>query len=93
MKTEIYTWRVSPELKTGLEREARRRKLSMSAALDLAAREWLEKNGAGKDGEEEQLRLRRAASRFVGALASGDAKRSENVSTAVRRRLRSQYGR
>jgi hypothetical protein len=41
MKTEVYSWRVSPDIKTGLEREARRRKMSVSAVLDLAAREWL----------------------------------------------------
>ena len=34
MKTEVATWRVSPDVKTSLEREARRRKISMSAALD-----------------------------------------------------------
>ena len=43
MKTEVYSWRVSADLKTGLEREARRRKISLSAALDLAAQEWLNK--------------------------------------------------
>ena len=43
MKTEVYSWRVSTELKTGLEREARRRKISLAAALDIAAHEWLTK--------------------------------------------------
>jgi hypothetical protein len=43
MKTEVYSWRVSRELKSGLEREARRRKLSLSAVLDLAVLEGLDK--------------------------------------------------
>ena len=61
MKTEVYSWRVSPEVKTGLEREARRRKISVSAVLDLAAREWLLKSGTEHEGDEEQRMLHEAA--------------------------------
>jgi hypothetical protein len=88
MKTEVYSWRVSPDIKTGLEREARRRKISLSAALDLAAREWLLKTSIANEDDEGQYRLKRAASRWLGALASGDAQRSEKVSQTVRQRLR-----
>jgi len=35
MKTEVYSWRVAADLKTGLMREAHRRKTSLSAVLDL----------------------------------------------------------
>ena len=93
MKTEVYSWRVSPDVKTGLEREARRRKISVSAALDLAAREWLLKTGMTNEDDDEQYRLKKAASRWLGALASGDAQRSEKVSQTVRHRLRRGYGR
>ena len=93
MKTEVYSWRVSSDVKTGLEREARRRKISMSAALDLAAREWLQKSGIANEGDEGQHRLQKAASKLLGALASGDAQRSERASRAVRQRLRQRYGR
>jgi hypothetical protein len=93
MKTEVYSWRVSSGLKTDLEREARRRKISMSAALDLAAREWLDKNDDGNEAEEEQLRLRKAASKFLGALKGTDPLRSEKASQMVRERLRRRYGR
>jgi hypothetical protein len=45
----------------GLEREARRRKISLSSALNLAAKEWLKNGGGdkggGKDDEREQRRL------------------------------------
>jgi hypothetical protein len=88
MKTEVYSWRVSPDVKTELEREARRRKISLSAALDLAAREWLLKTSSANEDDEGQYRLKKAASRWLGALASGDAQRSEKVSQTVRRRLR-----
>jgi len=93
MKTEVYSWRVSTDLKTELEHEARRRNISLSAALDVAAREWLNKNGAEDGGDEKQLRLQKAASECFGLLASGDAHRSETARQAVRQRLRRHYGR
>jgi hypothetical protein len=93
MKTEVYSWRVSSDVKTSLEREARRRKISMSAALDAAAREWLQKSGMTNEGDEEQRRLQKAASKWLGTLASGNAQRSETASQAVRERLRRRYGR
>jgi len=93
MKTEVYSWRVSSDVKTSLEREARRRKISMSAALDAAAREWLQKSATANEGDEAQRRLQKAASKWLGTLASGSAQRSETVSQAVRDRLRRHYGR
>ena len=93
MKTEVYSWRVSTNLKAGLEREARRRKMSLSAVLDLAAQEWLRKSSADNNDDEEQRRIQRAASKCFGVLASGDAQRSESVRQVVRERLRRRYGR
>ena len=87
MKTEVYSWRVAADLKSGLEREAQRRKMSLAGVLDLAAREWLSKGSAEGD-EEEQLRLRKAASDCLGTIASGDARGSEMVRETVRKRLR-----
>jgi hypothetical protein len=91
MKTEVYSWRVSPDLKSRLEREARRRNLSVSAILDLATREWLDECTPEMGGDEEQLRRRKAASKSIGALAGGNPHRSENVGQAVRQRLRQRY--
>jgi hypothetical protein len=93
MKSEVYSWRVSTDLKTGLEREARRRKISVSAALDSAARDWLKKIGAEIEGDEEQSRLHNAASKCFGVLASGNAHRSEATRQAVRQRLRRRHDR
>jgi hypothetical protein len=76
-----------------VEREARRRNMSVSAALDAAAREWLQKSGTANEGEEEQRRLRRTALKWIGALSSGNAEHSETASEAVRDRLRRRYGR
>jgi hypothetical protein len=88
MKTEVYSWRLSTDLKTGLEREARRRKTSLSSILEQAARDWLDKGGAEVESDEEQLRIRKAAFKCMGAISGKDPHRSENVRQAVRKRLR-----
>ena len=93
MKTEVYSWRVSRDLKTDLEHEARRRKTSLSAVLDLAAREWLKKSSAGSEGDEAQRRMHQAASKCLGAFASGVAHRSESARHTLRQRLRQRHGR
>jgi hypothetical protein len=93
MKTEVYSWRVSPDLKSGLEREARRRKISVSAALELAAQEWLEKRSADEDDAACQQKLQRAAAECFGALASGNRRRAETVRQAIGERLRRKYAR
>jgi hypothetical protein len=93
MKTEVYSWRVSTDIKTGLERDARRRKLSLAAVLDLAAEEWLKKSAAVEDDDEEQHRLQQAALKCFGSLAGGNPLRSENAASIVRERLRRQHGR
>ena len=93
MKTEVYSWRVSSEMKTNLEREARRRKISLSAVLDMAAQQWLMKSGSEDDENKRQRRLQKAASECFGVFASGDSRRSETAREAVRQRLRRRYGR
>ena len=90
MKSEVYSWRVSADLKSGLEREAQRRRMSLAGVLDLAARDWLSKGNAEGD-EEEQLRIRKAASECLGSIAGGDARRSEKVRETMRKRLRRQH--
>lgn len=92
MKTEVYSWRVSTELKTGLEREAKQRKVSLSAVLDLAARDWLAKNRADED-EEEQRRLHAAAAKSFGTISGPGGRRSERVRELVRERLPQRHGR
>ena len=93
MKTDVYSWRVARDLKMGLEREARRRKTSVSALLDLAVREWLNNRGADINGDEEQHRLHQAALKCLGAFAGGDAYRSETGRQVVRKRVRERHAR
>jgi hypothetical protein len=93
MKTEVYSWRVSTEIKTSLEHEARRRKISLSAVLDLAAEEWLKKSAPANDDDDQQRRLHQTALKCVGSIAGDDPLRSENAAKAVRQKLRRRHGR
>jgi hypothetical protein len=93
MKTEVYSWRVSRDVKTSLEHAARRRKVSLSAVLDMAAQEWLKNSGTEGDDDERQRTLQQAASECFGSIMSGDTRRSETAGEAVRQRLRRRYGR
>jgi hypothetical protein len=94
MKTEVYSWRVSQELKMSLEREARRRKISVSAVLDMAAEEWLKKSAANNgDDEREQKRLHAAAAKTIGTIKGGNPLRAENAREIVRQIIRERHGR
>jgi hypothetical protein len=93
MKTEVYSWRVSSELKQHLEREARRRKASVASILDAAAREWLRKSRTSIADDEEQKRLHAAIEPLLGSISGGDPHRSESVSEIVRAGLKKRYGR
>jgi hypothetical protein len=87
----VCNWRVSTELKAALEREARRRKISLSAALDLAAHEWLKKGSAEGDAVE-QRRLHAAAAKAIGTI-EGQPGNAENARDIVRPRIRQRHGR
>ncbi len=88
MDTEVYSWRVSRELKLELEQQARIRKTSLSAVLNLAVRDWLKQSAATVEEDEEQRRLHEAAVKCVGAFAGGNPRRAENTRQAIRERLK-----
>lgn len=93
MKTEVYSWRVSRELKSGLEREARRSGKSLSAVLDIAAKQWLAGIRPALAEEDEQRRLHEAAAQCFGTISRVDRRPGEAVRDAVRRRLQQRHGR
>jgi hypothetical protein len=88
MKTQIYSWRLSEELKSDLEREARLRKLPVAAVLEVAVRDWLKKSGEDVAGDQAQRKLHAAIEDCIGIVAGGDPRRSEKVRETVRKRLR-----
>jgi len=68
-KSEVYSWRVSPDLKMRLEAAAKDEKLSVGSLLERIAREWL--NGRRLSDEDEQRRLRERVMRTVGTASIG----------------------
>jgi len=86
-KSEVYSWRVSPELKSALEEAARAEQTSVSKLLDSIVAAWLEQAESNGDQEAIQRRLHRAAARTLGKIHGGDPRRAERARELVRRRL------
>lgn len=93
MKTDVYSWRLSSQLKSDLERAARRRNTKVSSVLEAAAREWLTRNAADVNDDAEQKRLHAAVAPLIGSIKGSDPRRSEKVNEIVRKSLRREYGR
>jgi len=93
MKTEVYSWRVSSELKQSLEREARRRKVSIASILDAAARAWLAKSRASITDDEEQKRLHAAIEPLLSSISRDIPYSPEILRETIRRRVNQRYGR
>jgi hypothetical protein len=71
-KSEVYSWRVAPDLKAALEDAAREERTSVGELLGRMARQWLHDRAAGaSESETAQRRIRESAGRFVGSLAGG----------------------
>jgi predicted transcriptional regulator len=93
MRTEVYSWRLSGELKSDLEREARLRKVPVSSVLETAVRDWLKKGDTDASEDEAQRKLHSAVAGCFGVLASGNPRQAETARDALRTRLRRRYGR
>ena len=92
-RSEVYSWRLDPELKAALEQEARRERASVGGLLERIAVGWLSGRRSGTNDDEEQARLRAGAVKTFGKIAGGDPHRSTTVRAAVRRRLAARRGR
>ena len=93
MRTEVYSWRLSGDLKSDLEREARLRKVPVSAVLETAVRDWLKKSDPDLSEEDAQRRLHAAAANCFGAVASGNSRRAETARATLRQRLKRRHAR
>jgi hypothetical protein len=93
MKNEVYSWRLSGELKSDLERKARLRRVPVSAVLETAVRDWLKNSDSEIPEEDAQRRLQAAASNCFGTIAIGNSRRAETARDAVRKRLRRRHAR
>ena len=94
MKTETFTWRVSPEVKSALEREARHEKVTLAALLDQVTRQWLHDRRAKSAGDlAGQSKLRAEAAKSIGEIAGENPFRSESVRVLIRERLARKHDR
>ena len=94
MKSEVYSWRLSPVLKTELEEAARAEKKSLAELLEQIAGDWLSRPRAGDPTEEErQQRIRAAALKAAGTLYGDDPDRAQNAKTEVRAIIARRHGR
>jgi hypothetical protein len=92
-KSEVYTWRVSPAMKSALEETARREGRSVSQLLEELVAARLNASGTEPEEEDRQRLLHERAAEFVGCLAGHDPERAAKARQHVRDRLRGRSSR
>jgi hypothetical protein len=92
MKTEVYSWRLSPHLKSQLQEAARAEQKSVSDLLEEIVKSWLQHARGQSDSEEErQRRVREAALKCAGTI-EGSPDLAENARSEVRARIARRHG-
>ena len=86
-KSEVYSWRVSPELKDRLMRVAQTRKLSLADLLDEISLAYL-RTYEDPDDEARQRALQAALAPCLGTVEGDDPNRSRRAGAQVQRKLR-----
>jgi predicted transcriptional regulator len=87
-KTEVYSWRLDPELKQRLDDAARAEKTSLGALLDRIARAWLADRRPDEDEETIERQIRTEAAKWIGSIRGSDPTRSLRAKEIVRERIR-----
>jgi hypothetical protein len=87
-KSEVYSWRLDPELKAQLEAAASDEKASIDAILDRLVCEWLKARAlAEEDDGERQRRLHALARLAMGTASVG----GPSATNAEVRKVMGQY--
>lgn len=86
-KSDVYSWRVDPDLKRAVEDAARTQHTSVSRLLDRIVSEWIADQSASRPEEDAQRNLHESAARAFGSIRGGDPHRSAQVRQRVRARL------
>ena len=88
-KSEVYSWRLSPDTKSALEEAARRERRTIGGILHDVVHAWLRDQRRSRRGEDaEQARLHAAAAKTFGVIRGGNPRRAERVRELVRGRLK-----
>ena len=91
-KNEVYSWRVSSNLKQAIEEAARRHGISGAELLELAVRDWLAQRATESD-DAEQERIKARVRAAIGTISGGDPHRAERASELVKAKLRARRAR
>lgn len=91
-RSEVYSWRLAPDLKSALEQEAKREGRSVGALLEQIAQAWLQAQRRLEDDAEEQKRLHEAVYKNIGGI-EGESDWSTTVRETVRRVIRKRRAR
>ena len=87
VKSEVYSWRLSPDTKAALEAVAREQRSTVGGVLHEVVREWL--RGRPLDRRDDgQGRLHAAAAKAFGTIRGGNPSRAERARELVRRRVK-----
>lgn len=93
MKSEVYSWRLSPTIKSSLEEAARREQATVAALLERIVTDWLSTHLEQSQEESAQRRLHAAAARTFGTIRGSNPSRSEQVGRTVRAKLAKRHAR
>jgi predicted DNA-binding protein len=91
MKTTVYSWRLSVELKSHLEEQARTEGRSVAALLEEFASDGLNGRRNGQSDDEAQAAIRRRAASAIGSIRGGDPTRASRASELVREIIRRKH--
>ena len=83
-KTEVYSWRISPELKNLLEEAARAEGQSLACLLERITTAWLEQQKAEAIDADIQEHIRNEAMKYVGSVRGEDPLRAQQASQRVK---------
>ena len=86
-KDEVYSWRLSSDLKYALEDAAKTQRTSIATLLDRVMTGWLRENVPSNGDAEIQRELHTAGMTCAGAIRGGDPHRGEQARDRVRRAL------
>jgi hypothetical protein len=94
-KTDVYSWRLSPQLKIALEEAARCENKSLGQLLEEIVRDWLEQSHDSRNEREteRQRHLQETALKFAGILESGRPDRTESARSELKARIARRHGR
>lgn len=90
-KTEVYSWRISPDLKSALEDAARHEGISVARLLERIVTAWLQYPITDGDEADAQRRLHAAAEQTIGTIHGGDPQRATQAAERIQAKLRRRH--